>query len=111
MRLSLSNLGESSEASRTTDLGLRCAHGGRYNICMIEEKRIVVLFRCRNSVCAIFQKPMSHLATRTELREMCQPQSTKKFMCLGCGDLFDLTDEEKANTLKMLNEEAGSKAV
>jgi hypothetical protein len=78
---------------------------------MTEEKRIVILFRCRNSGCAIFQKPMSHLATRTELREMCQPQSAKKFMCLGCGELFDLTDEEKANTLKTLNEEAASQAL
>jgi len=27
-------------------------------------------------------------------------------MCLGCGELFDLTDDEKASTLKMLEQEA-----
>jgi hypothetical protein len=27
-------------------------------------------------------------------------------MCAGCGELFDLTDREKANNLKMLDDEA-----
>jgi hypothetical protein len=31
---------------------------------------------------------------------MSQPQSTKNFMCVGCGELFDLTGREKANNLK-----------
>jgi hypothetical protein len=72
----------------------------------MEEMRIMVLFRCRNPRCAIFQKPMSHPITRTALREMCEPQSVQKFMCLGCGELFDLTYSEKTNSLKMLDEEA-----
>jgi len=37
---------------------------------------------------------------------MPQPQSTKDFLCVGCGELFDLTGREKANNLKMLDEEA-----
>jgi hypothetical protein len=72
----------------------------------MEEMRITVLFRCRNPHCAIFQKPMETPVTRTVLRQMCQPRSTEKFMCLGCGELFDLTDDEKASTLKMLEQEA-----
>jgi hypothetical protein len=27
-------------------------------------------------------------------------------MCAGCGELFDLTDRQKANNLKMIDDEA-----
>lgn len=75
----------------------------------MDELRILIQFRCRNRRCSIFDKPMAHPVTRTDLREMCKPQSAKKFMCLGCGELFDLTDAEKASTLNMLDEEEAAR--
>lgn len=74
------------------------------------EMRIMVIFRCHNPLCAVFEAPQEHPITRTALREMCQPDSTDKFMCIKCGEMFPLTDREKANNLGMLDEEAAAQA-
>lgn len=74
------------------------------------ELRIMVIFRCHNPLCAVFETPQEHPITRTALREMCQPDSTDKFMCIKCGEMFLLTGREKANSLGMLDEEAAAQA-
>jgi hypothetical protein len=74
------------------------------------EKRMMVIFRCENPLCSVFETPQEHPITRTALRKMCQPDSTDKFMCLNCGEMFPLTDREKENSLGMLDEEAAAQA-
>jgi hypothetical protein len=70
----------------------------------------MVLFRCHNPLCAVFETPLGNPITRTALRKMCQPDSTDKYMCIKCGEMFPLTDREKANSLAMLDEEAAAQA-
>ena len=70
------------------------------------EMRIMVIFRCHNPLCSVFETPLEYPMTRTALREMCQPDSTDKFMCVRCGEMFPLTDREKENSLGMLDEAA-----
>jgi hypothetical protein len=41
---------------------------------------------------------------------MGQPDSADKFMCIKCGEMFPLTDREKANSLGMLDEKAAAQA-
>jgi hypothetical protein len=72
------------------------------------EMRIMVIFRCHNPLCSVFETPQQHPITRTALRKMCQPDSTDKFMCVKCGEMFLLTDREKTNSLGMLDEEAAA---
>jgi hypothetical protein len=74
------------------------------------ELRIMVIFRCHNPMCAVFETPQDHTITRTALRKMCQPDSTDRFMCIKCGQMFPLTDQEKANSVAMLDEEAAAQA-
>jgi hypothetical protein len=77
-----------------------------YNEQMKSENRIVVLFRCHNPSCSRFEIPQEQLIRRTDLREMCQPESTGKFLCVQCGEMFPLSQQEKASTLKMLDQES-----
>lgn len=70
----------------------------------------MVTFRCHNPLCSVFETPQEHPITRTALRKMCQPDSTDKFMCVKCGEMFLLTDREKENMLVMLDEEAAGQA-
>ena len=53
---------------------------------------------------------LSHPITRTDLRERGPSRRARRnscaYMCAGCGELFDLTDREKANNLKILDDEA-----
>lgn len=70
------------------------------------ELRIMVRFRCHNPLCVMFETPMEQPITRTALREMAQPVSADKFMCAKCGHTFSLTEQEKSNTLEMLDAEA-----
>jgi hypothetical protein len=72
----------------------------------LKEGRLLVLFRCHNPQCPALEKPQELPITRTALREMSQPGSEEKFICTTCGELIQLSDQEKANTRKMLDEEA-----
>lgn len=72
----------------------------------LQEYRITVKFRCTTHGCPSQGQPQDALITRTELRKMCQPDRTDKYFCPACGQLTAPTDEEKANTLRMLDEEA-----
>jgi hypothetical protein len=72
--------------------------------------RILVMFRCHNPLCVAFETPLEQPITRTALREMCQPDSTDRFMCPKCGEMFLLTNLEKANSMVMLDEEAATQA-
>ncbi len=74
------------------------------------DKRIMVIFRCHNPLCSAFETPQEHPITRTALRKMCQPDSADKFICLNCSEMFPLTDQEKANSLAMIDEEAAAQA-
>ena len=67
---------------------------------------IMVLFRCHNPQCAMFETPWSQPITRAALREMSQPDSADKFKCVKCGQLFLLTEQEKAGSLEMLDADA-----
>lgn len=71
----------------------------------LREARILVLFRCHNPQCSVFEQPQEHPITRSALEKMSHPNSTDKFMCVKCGQLFGLTDQEKDNNVKMLAEE------
>lgn len=73
---------------------------------MENESRITVLFRCQNKQCTIYGQPFEQPVTRTALREMSQPESTDKFMCIRCGEMFPLTKQEKVGNLEMLDKEA-----
>jgi hypothetical protein len=70
------------------------------------ELRIMVRFRCHNPLCVVFEKPVEQPIPRTALREMSQPDSKDKFMCAKCGHTFSLTEQEKSNTLEMLDADA-----
>jgi hypothetical protein len=65
------------------------------------ELKIMVLFRCHNPLCAMFETPLEQPITRTALRKMSQPDSRDKFRCVKCGQLFSLTEQEKASNLEM----------
>ncbi len=67
------------------------------------ELRLMVFFRCQNPQCSEFEVPREQPITRTNLREMSQPESTDKFMCPRCGHMFVLPAQEKVNNLKMLD--------
>jgi len=71
----------------------------------LQEWRILVVFRCHNPKCAALEKPQELPITRTALRKMSQPGSEDKFMCSTCREQFPLSDQEKANNLRMLDEE------
>jgi|GEM_PF-4882788 hypothetical protein len=73
---------------------------------LMNELRIMFAFRCRNPQCEFFETQQPQPITRTALREMSQPDNTDKFMCRRCGQMFTLTEQEKAGTLEMLDREA-----
>jgi DNA-directed RNA polymerase subunit RPC12/RpoP len=72
----------------------------------LQEGRMLVVFRCHNQQCTALEIPQELPITRTALREMSQPGSEGKFMCRTCGQLIQLTDQERENNLRMLAEEA-----
>lgn len=70
----------------------------------LKEGQMLVLFRCHNQACPGVEQPQELPITRTSLREMCQHGSD--MACRHCGEPLRFSDQEKANTLKKLDEEA-----
>ena len=85
----------------------KCGAGLVFADCELREGRLLVLFRCHNPRWPAREEPQETPITRTTLRELSQPSSEEKFICMACGELIPLSDQEKANNLRMLDEEAG----
>jgi hypothetical protein len=67
----------------------------------------MVIFRCHDPLCSVFETPQEHPITRTALRKICEPDSADKFMC---GEMFPLTGRDKEDSPGMLGEEAAAQA-
>jgi len=76
----------------------------------LREGRLIVVFRCGILACTRYGKPQEVPLTRTFLRQACEPGGKDRIFCPACGQETRMTDLEKANTRKMLDEEAAQEA-
>jgi len=75
----------------------------------LKEGRILVVIRCPHTDCAHHEKEQWVPLTRSFLKQAVSVGDDRVY-CQCCGRTFRLTDVEKKNTAKMLEEEAAQEA-
>lgn len=77
----------------------------------LKEGRLTVVIRCSHPDCAYYEREQEALLTRSFLRQAVVPGGDDRVFCTSCRRTFKLTDLEKQNTCRMLEEEAAQEAI